>query len=287
MPPLPLMMDIVLKAVLPEFGLAAVVMAVVVLLCGLRQAPLGAALGVGAAGALGLWLREGLSLVPGDSAWNRLPLAALAALWVGRVARSPELQPCAGWLLRAAMAGLIALVVIPAAPRREVDWLAPAFATVVFAHWTLLERLATEPPGGSVPFFMAVVFLGAGGVLIHAHSALLMNVAIVLASALAGLALVAWIWRADAGGVMPAVAVFLPGLMLLGQQENVSVVPWYAFALPALTPLLWAEALPLSHLSGTKSRLLRTVVLGMLIVIPLAGALYLAHAAAPLDFEDL
>jgi hypothetical protein len=287
MPPLPLMMDVVLKAVLPALGLAAVVMASVVLVCGSKRAPLGAALGLSAAAALGLWLRDGLTLVPGDSTWNRLPLAALAALWVGRVARLPDLQPCAGWLLRAAIAGLIALVVIPASPRQQIDWLAPAFAAVVFAQWVILERLAAEPPGGSVPFCMALAFLGAGGVLIHAQSARHMDVAIVLASALAGLALVAGVWRADASGAMPAVAVTLPALMLLGQQENVSEVPWYAFALPALAPLLLAETLPLTHLPGTRPRLLRLVLMLLLVVVPLAAAFYVANVAAPLDFEDL
>jgi hypothetical protein len=287
MPPLSLIVEVLRYAVFPALAVAAVVMAAVVLLCGPKQAPLGAALGLSAAVALGLWLREALTLVPGDSAWNRLPWAALAALWVGRVARLPDMQPAPGWLLRAGTAGLIALVVIPAGLRQEIDWLMPAFAAVVFAEWAILERLAAEPPDGCVPFCLAVVFLAAGTVVIHASYALLMNVAIVLASALTGLALVAWWLRADASGAIPAAAVMLPGLSLLGQQETktFSDVPWYAFALPALAPLLLAEALPLSHWQGKRQRLLRFLLMLLLLLVPLATAILLAHQAGPLDFD--
>jgi hypothetical protein len=288
MPPLPppsLMMDVVLGAVLPPLAVAAVIMAALMLLCGLQRAPLAAALGLGAAAVLGLWLRDALPLVPGDSSWNRLPWAALAALWVGRVARLPQLQPGAGSLLRAAAAILVALVVIPPTLRGNHDWLAPAFATVVFAEWTLLEYLAAESPGGSVPLCLAVVCLGAGGVLIHAGSALLMNAAIVLASALAGIALVAWWARADAGGAVPAVAVLAPGILLLGYEETFSEVPWLAFALPALTPLALIEALPLSHWQGRRAGAVRLTLMLVLILVPLATAIYLAHAAGPLDFD--
>src|SRR5438309_6594648 len=125
MPPFHLMLDlgldILLYAVLPAMCLAGAVMAMVVLLGGNKQATLAAALGMAAGAALGLWLREGLTLSPGDSTWNRLPWAALGALWIGRVARLPDLQPSAGWFLRAGAAIGIAWLIIPAETRKEID----------------------------------------------------------------------------------------------------------------------------------------------------------------------
>jgi hypothetical protein len=286
MPPLSEILDVLLYAVLPALVVAAVVMAAVVMLGGAARAPLAAALGVGAAAALGLWLREGLELISSASPWNRLPPAALAALWVGRIARLPDLQPSAGCWLRAATAIGIAWLVIPAETRSEIDWLAPAFAAVVFAQWVLLERLAARVPDGSVPLCLALALLAAGAVLIHANSARLMNAAIVLASAFAGIAAVSWWRRVDAGGAVPAAGVLLPGLLLMGKQETVSEIPWNAFALPALAPLLLAEALPLAGWQGSRWQRVRFLLMVLVVLIPLAAAIYIAREAAPLDFGD-
>src|SRR5206468_2372711 len=125
------------------------------------------------------------------------------------------------------------------------DWLAPAFAAVMLAQWLLLERLASELPDGSVPFCLAVVFAAAGIVLIYDHSLRFMNIAMVLASALAGLAVLAWWSKADIGGAIPGVAVMLPGLLLVGQQTTSNRLLWYVYALPVVAPLLLVEALPL------------------------------------------
>jgi hypothetical protein len=264
-------------------ALAAAVMAAGVLLGGAKQAANAAALGLCAGASTGLWLSDALELVPGNPIWNRLPWAALAALWLGRITRLPELQPAACWLLRAATAIVIAWVGIPLDMRAEADWLAPTVAAVIFTHWAILERLAAEPPDGSVLFCLALVFVTAAAVLIHAGSARLTDVAIVLASALTGLAVVAWWRRVDAGGAIPAVAVVLPILLLMGQRETFSEIPWYAFALPALAPLLLAEALPLSSWHGRRPQLARLLVMVLLLLPPLGAAFYLALAAGPLD----
>jgi hypothetical protein len=282
MPPPELVLGKLVHIVLPALGMAAVVMASVLLVGGPKQGPLGAALGLAAGAALVSWLEYLWPVPPASSSWNRLPWASLAALWIGRVARLPTLPPATGALLRAGTAILIAWLVLPADLRHDNDWLAPAFAALIFAQWSLLERVAAEAPGGSVPFCLAVVFLGAGAVLIHASAARGMDSAAALASALAGVALVAWWWRADAGGAVPASAVMLPGLLLMAQQES-ELVPWYAFLLPALAPLLLVEALPTNHWQGTRWRLLRLAVMLLLVLIPIVAAVAIAHAAAPMD----
>jgi hypothetical protein len=287
MPPPELVLDKLLHVMLPALGVAAVVMAAVLLLGGAKQGPLGAALGLAAGAALASWLQYLWPVPPATSSWNRLPWAALAALWIGRVARLPGLAPASGALLRAATAVLIAWLVLPSELRAENDWLAPAFAALVFAHWSLMERVAADAPGGSVPLCLAAVFLGAGAVLIHAHVGRGMDSALALASALAGLAVVAWLRQADAGGAVPATAVMLPGLLLLGQQETDAEIPWYAFLLLALAPLLLIEALPTSRWQGTRWRLARLALMLLLVMIPIALAIGIAHAAAPLgDFDS-
>jgi hypothetical protein len=284
MPPPSVIFDTLLTAVLPALAFAAVIMAAVLLVRGSEQGPLAAAVGLIAGAGLGFWLKDGLVLISSDSAWNRLPAAALAAVWLGRVARFPQLHPNAGWLLRAATAIGVAWLVIPTDARKDADWLTPVFAALVFANWVILERLAAEPPGGTVPFCLAVVFLAVAGVVIHAGWERVMNAAIVLAAAFAGIAVVARLWRVDAGGAVPAAAVMSPGLLLMGKLETFTDVPWQAFALPAVAPLLLAEALPLSNVKSGRARLLLML---LMVLIPLAAALYMAHDASPLDFKDI
>jgi hypothetical protein len=275
--------ELVLWAVLPALAVAIVVTAGVALLGGAKQATLAGALALAAAAAVGFWCCATVPLVPGESAWNRLPWAALGALWVGRVARLPNMEPAAGWLLRAAAAVLITLLVVPSSLRSQHDWLAPGFAALVFALWVTLDYQAATMPGGLVSLLLAVVLAGAGGVLIHAGSALFMNVAMVLASALAGIAVVAWWFRLDVGGAMPGAAVMLPGLLLAGHQETFSELPWHVFALPVLAPLLLAEASLFSQQQEASGRVVRAALMWLLTLIPLAVALYIANAVAPLE----
>ena len=198
MPPWPLILDALLYTVLPALGLAAAVTGVVVLLGGERgkHGPLVRLLGPRRARACArLYLRESLTLIAqAASPWNRLPWAALAALWVGRVARQPGLQAGAGWLLRAAAAVLISWIIIPADTRHESDWLAPAFAATVFALWAILVAPGCRAVAdvSAVPTCLAIVLLTAGAVLVHAGTARLMEATVVLASALAGIGAIAW-----------------------------------------------------------------------------------------------
>jgi hypothetical protein len=178
-----------------------------------------------------------------------------------------------------------AWMVIPPATRVEFDWLMPAFALIVFALWVVLGQLAANPPDGSVPFLLAVAFLAAGIVVIHAGSARIMNAAIVISSAFAGVAAVAWWRRADASGAIPAAAVMLPGLLLIAQQETFSEIPWYAFVIPAAAPLLLAEAWPMSQWQGFRLKLVRFLLMLLTVLVPLAAAVYLAsEAAGPLEY---
>ena len=282
MPPVSMIVETLLSAVLPAFAVAAIVMVAVHVIGGPKRGEGAVVLGLLGGAGLGLWLNDGLAPIAGDSAWNRLPWAALAAVWLGRVARFPEINPSAGWLLRAATALAIAWLVVPAEARKDADWLAPAFAALVFALWFILEHVAAQASNGSVLICLAVVFFGAAGVIIHAGWASLMNAALVMAAAFAGIGLVAWLRRVDTGSAAAAAAVLLPGYLLMGQQQTISDVPWPAFALPALAPLLLAEALPFSRAKTNRTGRARFVFMLILVLVPLAIALYLAQKASPL-----
>jgi hypothetical protein len=303
MPPLDdeardMLMEMLRWGVPPALVAAIVVMAVLEWLGGPKQAPAAAALGLVAGVVFGLWsysaaplfsteetspllvgLHGALNLVNGDSSWNRMPWAVLAAVCAERLARALESHANDGWLLRGAAAVGIAWWLIPEPARVEFVWLAPSFAAVVFLQWELLSRLAAEPPDGSVPVCLALAFLTAGILLVSVGITRSMEASVLCASALVGVAIVAWWRRADASGAIPAAAVLLPGLLLMGQRETSEPVPWYAFAVAALAPLMLFGAWPVRHWPAVPRHLARLV----LVLIPLIAALLLAQQAGPLD----
>jgi hypothetical protein len=299
MPPLDEVRDMLLWGVLPALAAAGLVMAALDRLGGPKQAPAAAALGLSAGAVLGLGLRAAaplfsppspsplfaalggaLNLTNGESTWNRMSWTVLAALCTERLARALDTYANDGWLLRGATAVGIAWWLIPERDHEALIWLAPSLAAVVFVEWELLARLAVEPPDGSVLLCLALAFMTAGTVLLYASIGRLMEAAVVCASALAGVALVAWWRRADASGAVPAAAVLLPGLLLMGFREtSVETIPWSAFAVAALAPLMLVGTWPIRHWPGVP----RYVARVLLVLIPLIAAVLLAQQAGPLD----
>ena len=199
-------------------------------------------------------------------------MAALIMKVAGRLLA----RPIVGWLLRGSGELLAAWCLVPADLGVEKPWAYVAFAGLVLGNWVVLEFAAGRPPGGTVPGSLALVALGAAVVLIHAHSARFTDAATLLAAGLGGCALIAWWFRIDTGGVMAAVAVFLPGILLAGYTETYSEVPWTSFALVAAAPLLLTPTLvgPLSRMPVRYLQLLR---FGLLLMIT-AVAVLLAYA---------
>jgi hypothetical protein len=291
MPPLNAVWDLLCYAILPAFATAAIVTAAVERIGGPKQAPTGAALGLIAGVALGFWLRSTLPFVPGDSTWNRLPWAALIALCVDRVSHLTD----DGNLFRGAASFGLAWWVIPENVRTEIPWLTIAFAAVMWLNWMLLEMYAGsndfQPPNTrrlevaatEVGVCVILSLLIAGGVLVFAGIARYMEAAIVLAMAFAGVTVVA-VWRQfDLRAAIPAIAVFLPGLLVMGNCESsVETIHWAAFVLPAIAPLILAVSLPFEHWPRKRLIALR---IG-LVLIPLIIAMILARQGGSLDFGE-
>jgi hypothetical protein len=298
--------------VLPALTAAALVMAIVERLGGAKQAAAGAALALCAGTVFGLWVRlaapslqqdsleatlaafgaeqtwqDALAALVnaldfGRSTWNRLPWAILAALVVGRIAYLADVHSSDGWLVRGGAAIAIAWCLLPEKERDEFVWLAPAFAAVIAALWMILDRLAAQPGSSSVAVCVILAMLVAAQLMgLHAHSASLMDVLVALAFAFTGIALVAYRRGVEFGGAIPAVAVALPALLLMGQRTTSSKLPWIAFALPACAPLLVAVTLPFTHWPKLCLHLVRLV----LVLALLAVAVVLACVYEPIDLS--
>lgn len=298
LPPNEMIVEAFLTLMLPAFVLTALVLALIDWRCGAKQAPAAAALGAivafvcgptlghwlhdFAAGRFEFWFGTTLTLMPGESSWNRLPWAALAALCVGRLTRAPETQLADVWLVRGAASFAIAWWVLPEHAHAIGVWVAPAFASAILLNWMVLECLAQKPSDGSVPMGLTLVFFGASAVLLYASIARLSESAIVIGCAFAGLALSASIRRTDTSGAMAGAAVMLPGLLLAGNRETVvEEVPLHAYLLAGLAPLTLAATLPFAHWHGVWRYLLRLA----LIAVPLGLAVKFAMQAGPPPFE--
>jgi hypothetical protein len=278
MPPFALLLDVLLYAVLPSLVVAAAVTALAARFGGAGEGA--AALGLASGVLLGCWLRGALPLVPGDSPWNRLPWAALGALCAGRLACLPSLRATDAFILRAAATAASAWWIIPPESQAQLGWLTPAFAGVVLLLWLVLGRWCARAPGAVSPFGLALTFLAASVVLIHAGSARLTDIATVVSAALTGVAIAAWPRSTPTGGVAPVCAVLLPGLLLIGQQETFAEVPWYAFAFAMAAPLLPGLTLFQAEQVSVRRRVLQVA----LVALPLVAAIAAARSAGPLEW---
>jgi hypothetical protein len=215
---------------------------------------------------------------------HRLSWAAAATLVAGQLARLPAMPVLLGWALRLAGSALAAWLLAPAADESLPSWLPCAFAAVVLAEWVVGERSTQRPAGAGGLWALAVSALAASGVLLHAHFGRAAEASLILAGALAGVAAVAWLRGVDGGGAVPAAAVLLPGLLLVGQATTFSEVPRASFVLAALSPLALAPSLPgfFRRLAGPRMALLR---LG-LVLVPAALAVALAMRAESVDFDQ-
>jgi hypothetical protein len=140
--------------------------------------------------------------------------------------------------------------------------------------WIALDGLARARVGGEPAAYLAMIFFAAGAVLLHGHSAKYMEIAVVIGSAMFGIAVVATLMKADVSGAVPAGVAFLPGLVLGGKPTLDTQVPDVSFLLVSLAPLVLAPFLvpALARMNSRQVRAIRTV----LVLAPLVAAIVLA-----------
>ncbi len=174
--------------------------------------------------------------------------------------------------------------IVPKDYHAEPLWAVPAFALLSSLLGYGFIKLNEKQPGFVVPALMASALMTAGLIVIHAYSKSLMDVAMLGAMGLFGLAAAALFTKADVGAVYPGGAILLTGTLFAGYHETFSEVPAKAFWLPAAAPLLalvglipWVQRLKPWQ---------RVLIVAVPTLIVLAVAVGLAMSYETLAFGD-
>jgi hypothetical protein len=318
MPPLKDVLDALQHAVLPGAGGAALVMCAFLLLG--RWA---GALGSAAAVAFGFvwgnftldktaaptWVNTS-RLIPWSPeadapGYQWLARAALVLVVVGLVSRwigliASRALPERGWWGASAFVWaprVVAVFVVSGwlsagEAAKSVALLRPQIAAITLLMWVALDGIARNGAGATLAGYSAAMLMSAAAVLIHAHSARFMELAVVLGSAMFGIAVASALVKPDAqgqepdtSGAIPAVVAFLPGL-LLGARPSLAEnnVPGACFWLVVLAPLmLLAFLLPaITRKTDWKVPAIRAA----LVLLPLVVAVALAAHYETIAVEE-
>lgn len=229
-----------------------------------------------------------------------LVLVGLASRWLGLLALRalPErVWPVASvvvWVPRIAAVVVVSgwLVLGKAAEAEQWANLRWHLVGAMLVVWVALDGVARNGSSAQVCGYASAVLMTAGAILLYTHNARFMEIAVVLGSALFGVAVANGLVKpdaegrkADASGAIPAVVAFLPGL-ILGTRPSMDThnVPVACFWLVALTPAVLLPFLlpPVARKSGWWVPAVRAA----LVLIPLVVAVALAARYETLVFEE-
>lgn len=209
------------------------------------------------------------SPIPAREWWPWMMAVALALGW---------LLERIGWLAMALFCVFVAWLLVDQDSGQQRAFWAAAVAAACLLNWLVLRALSGNAGYTPTSHLSALAFAGGGIVILHAHSARFTDVAVMMSSALMGLAAVEYLTMDSPRAVNAASAIGLPCLMLIAQQNTFSNVPVTSFAVAAIAPsvaivMLW---LP------TRWR----GVAGVVATLFVSGiAVTLAARAEPLDFS--
>jgi hypothetical protein len=245
MPPLELVLDLLLRLVLPCVVATALVIGLAVRFLERRWRPLALAAGASLGLLAGNWLRRPLPYWPDDTGWPALLPATIAALLFSGAAVVWAGDPRLRIALYAFAAAILAGVLLPG-DLRTLPWFT-GLALLILATAVVLDLAASpgkeERRDWALPLAAATVVCGgAAAVLIYSHSARLADAAVLLSAALLGVAAIAWLLPLDMRPLALTLAASAAGLMLSGHHSTFSEVPAASFALVALAPLLLGVA---------------------------------------------
>lgn len=187
------------------------------------------------------------------------------------------------WSIRVAVVLIATLLLVPAGLRSEAPWLWPALAVVLLANWQIVESTSINAPTPWQAAISATLFLASSAVLIHAHSARFSDIATIQAGCWLGIVLVESWQGKQLGGAIPFTTVGLPGLILIAQQSTYSDVPLAAFVVLGVAPL---ALVPLLRYPQALRPSWKYALLGWsLVSIPALVAVVLALRYETLSFE--
>jgi hypothetical protein len=157
--------------------------------------------------------------------------------------------------------------------------------------WIVLDGLARGGASAEVSALLAAIFFAGGVVLLYSHNAKFMQLAVLVGSAMFGIAVAAAgppreePPRFAASGAIPAAVLFLPGLLLgTRPSHDDNKVPAECFWLVALTPLVLAPFL-VPWVSRQNKWLLFALRV-LLVLTPLVVAVALAGKYEKFPFEE-
>jgi hypothetical protein len=166
-------------------------------------------------------------------------------------------------------------------------WLRSVIGIAMFMNWFILDSLAQARASADAAAIQGILFYAASVVLLYANSTLLMELAVVIGSAMFGLAVSSYLTSADVSGAFPATVVFLPGLTIGAQPSLTTEVPAICFWLLAFAPLALAPFLipSLARRQGWQVRAMRAVAVS----VPLIAAIVttMQYEEFPFGKEEL
>jgi len=317
-PPLKDVLDALQQDVLPGAGGAALVMCLFLLL-GRWSAALGSAVAIAVAF---MWS----NFLPGsdppdwentsrllhwkpdkdEPGYQWLPRAALLLVLVGLVSRwvgllAAHFLPARFWwgshvlvwLPRIVAVGMVSAWLVLGNAAEAPVWahLRWELIAAMLLVWFVLDALARSEISSQLAVYLAAIFYAGAAVLLYSHNGTFMELAVVIGSAMFGIAVAAGLAKTSAdakvyaSGAIPAVAAFLPGLLLGTRPSHPdNKVPDICFWLVALAPLLLAPFL-LPRVSR-QNRWLLLVLRMLLVLTPLIVAVLLAGQHEKLPYEE-
>ncbi|HEY1186251.1 MAG TPA: hypothetical protein VGE74_01280 [Gemmata sp.] len=324
-PPLKDTLEALQQCVLPGAGASALVMCAFLVVGRWRAAALGSAAAVVVAFMCGNFTLQNLKTgdpvptwantsrlllwVPDEPSpgYQWLPRVALVLVAVGLVTRwlasavSCGRPPLLGWLANVLVWGLRTwalflttawLVQGAAASGPKWAYLRWELALAMLLVWVVTDGVARSGASGELSAYLAAAFYAGAAVLLYSHNAKFMELAVLVGSAMLGIAVavLAVPGRGDgvkvlASGAIPAAVAFLPGLLLGTRPSHAdNKVPGTSFWLVALAPLILAPFL-IPRLSR-QNRWLLVALRALLVLTPLVAAVLLAGRHEKFPYEE-
>ena len=182
----------------------------------------GGAIGLAAGYAVGHGLLAGWPAFPAVSSTQWLFWLAFGAMGIGLLDALVRLPAAARWGIRGATSLLVGWILLRPLTATwgagtSVLWIL-AVGAGIFAFWSLADRAVRDRPGAGMPIAFLALTAGGSAVLLLSASALLAQLAGVVAATL-GAAMVLAFWRPSVSlerGAVPVVGVLLPALWVSG-----------------------------------------------------------------------